>query len=1100
MSFENKDSRAAGGGPLPLILTLLLLGIPSFFSAAADERPALHFTHLTMADGLSQSSIQCMVQDETGFIWLGTEEGLNRYDGFRFRIFRAEHEEQGGLPSSDIASLALGEEVLWVGTSRGLCRYDPILETFTRVALPVETPQRINAVVPDRDGGLWIATARTGLWHREAETHRWRQFSTREGLSDNRVIASSLDGHGDLWVGCATGPLQQLPAGYEILVNHPLPDREDKGIKSLLTDRSGVLWVGTWANGLYRMNRDEGRLERVQGGETLAEATVSALLEDDRGMLWIGSFDHGLFLMSTAGGRVHHYRHHESHPHGLSQDRVYSLMQDRVGTIYLGTTTEGLNRFHWFQASFGYRHGHWDDADQPGHRPVLSILEDRDRNLWVGTWGSGLYRRDGRTGRYRRYVHDPERGDSLSYDEVRALYQDGEGTLWVGTSRGLDRFDPEQGTFRHFAAREDDPASTLSHRMVKRIWEDHRRRLWIATYRGVNLMDRARETFEIVPVEGRDKVSANYLTRDSRNRIWLCHGDGVARLREDDLVFEDTIALDRVRALVEDEHGGFWAAHMSGLARLDSDGRLVSRRNDDWAFTVQGMLRDDHGKLWLSTNTGLFRFDPDNLTHERFTVRDGLQADAFNSGAFHAGGSGRLFFGGNNGLNAFDPTEIVRPKRPTSVLFTDLSIYNTTIRPSAEDREAPLQQSISRTDRVRLSYRDDLVSFRFASPDLIDLRRGRFGYHMLGLDETWVEVDPATRMAIFTDLSPGEYTMEVRMAEGDGPWHISDRRLEITVSAPPWQSWWAIMLYIATGLGLIGLAFVLQRRELEQRREIAEQRRAVAEKDRQIAENKQRLMRHKIATINTLTSGVAHELMNPLNFVNNLSQISRELLGELRERVEKTVSQQARPAFHELIDTLDLNASSVDRHGQRARGIVSKMMALTLPLDDERRLVDLSEAARKSAEVVLDAHHHNHPDIEITLEVVPDSSLPRVSANPRVLNHAVMSLIRNAVEAILARAAREPTLSGRVVLACSREGASLVLTIEDNGEGMTDKVRGSAFDAFFTTRPPGSGHIGLGLTRTHDIIVNDHEGTLTLESNGSGCRVRLALPIDDEAP
>ncbi len=795
-------------------------------SGAAAHGVALRFEPLGAAQGLSQSSVLAVLQDRTGFLWLGTQDGLNRYDGTGVTVYRHDPLDPASLPTSYIQTLAQSRDgAIWIGTwGGGLSRFDPASETFRHFRHDPDDPASlpddiVTAVLEDARGRLWVGTG-GGLARLDRRTGRFRR-ARRDVLPDPFVWSLAQAGDGALWVGLYRAGVTRLDletgatAHFRHDPNDPasLPSDEAASVEIL---RNGDVWVGT-GGGVARVGLAAQRLTTADG---LCGDYVYDIAEGAAGTLWVGTGDGGLCRVETASGRVDTYRNRPADPFSLPKDVVRSLLVDRTGTLWVGTDGGGAARYTGASERFGHYRPDPLDPASLSHPYVWSFEEGADGAVWVGTDGGGLGRLDPVSGRFStlRIV------DGLSSDVVVALERGRDGGLWVGTFEGLDRV--ENGRARPVA---------LAGSVVTALSLDDDSALWVGTW-GDGLARRSADGALTRFVHGDDPASLPHdvittLAPAAGGDLWVgTYGAGVARLDRATGRFQTWGAAPDgplSHATVYGVHpadGVLWIATAGGgLNRLDLDtgqARVFTTHDGLPHNIVYAVLPDAAGQLWLSTNDGLAVFDP---VAERvvavYDAADGLQGDEFNSGAALRQRDGTLLFGGTAGFNRFRPDRVARRTPPPLVALTGLRRFG---EPVDLGRAAPYVES------VRLSHQDNFITFEFAALDYADPEGHRYRYRLDGVDDDWRETDGRRPNASYTNLPGGRYTFHVQAAGADGAWSPHQVALGVRVVPPWWGTVWARVLSMAVLLAaMAGVGAGVQRRRLRRgERERADEREA----------------------------------------------------------------------------------------------------------------------------------------------------------------------------------------------------------------------------------------------------------------------------------
>ena len=844
--------------------TLLLL--PGATGAAPPvEAPALHFKHLSIEDGLSQSIVDAMVQDRKGFLWFVTEDGLNRFDGYRFVVYKHDAKDPSSLSHNEIKCILEDRDgYLWIGTfSRGLERFDPAMGRFDHFQHDPADPGSLAgdivwSLLEDRQGALWVGTA-SGLDRYDRAAGAFVHVPLGAGggaAADIRALAEGKDGA--LWAGTAGGGLLRLaPDGSDaVWFTRDPGDPASLGhddVRALLADADGALWVGTRGGGLDRLDPATGEFRhfRHDPGDprSLGADIVLALAVDREGTLWVGTDGGGLNRFDRASEAFLRYRYDPYRPESVAGDRVYSLLLDRSGLLWVGTYGAGASRCQLDRKAFAHHRHDPADPASLGHDIVWSFCEDPSGALWIGTNDGGLDRFDRLTGRFAHFRHRPGDPSSLSHDSVRMVIRDRAGALWLATNGGgLNRLDPVTGRFTRFRHDPHDPGS-LAHDELRMVFEDREGALWVGTYGGgLDRYDPAAGRFIHHRHDPADPttISGNYVRTAFQDRagvLWFgTHGDGLnrydpaagtfTRFRHDP-ADPASLSNDFVFSIHEDRTGALWVAtYGGGLNRFDRAAGTFSaiRRGEGFPDdVVYGILEDARGRLWLSTNSGLVRFNPAGGGLRTFTKADGLQSNEFNGGSYYRNPQGEMFFGGINGFNAFFPEEIRESAFRPPVVLTDFQLFNQSVPvgPMGDGRVL-LERSIDATGSLELSHRDRVVSFEFAALDFTVPEKNRYAYRLEGLHRDWVDLG-SRRFVMFTTLPAGDYLLRVKATNGDGVWNETGTELRLIVHPPWWRSLWAYWAYglILLG-GVAGLVRFEKMREREKGRVVEAELRATA--------------------------------------------------------------------------------------------------------------------------------------------------------------------------------------------------------------------------------------------------------------------------------
>lgn len=1099
--------------PRSVALALALSIVPGMGAHAQDA--SVPFTHLTVADGLSHNDVTSITQDSLGFIWIGTKEGLNRFDGHEFRVFRPLPFDSTSLGGVTVEALATeGGDGLWVATSsNGLSRYDARRERFTRFSHGPVTEGHLGThdlwhLLRARDGSVWLGSRSEGLVrfdpasgdveHYDHDTSGPAEPSSPSDssvLSDPFILALLEGPEGHVWMGTQRGGVNRLdPETGSIrryrhgpLGTGGLPSDD---VRALLLGRSGpggdpTIWVGTGA-GLARYEPGEDRFvvaEAVPGAEP-----VTALLQTPDGVVWIGR-ENGLDRFDPDTGEVTRLRHDPTDPMSLGPGAVQTLFLDRSGVLWVGKKV-GVSRFAWSAPRFTVVRHDPSDPNSLGDPGVWSFLEDQDGVLWVGT-EAGLDRFDPRTGAVTHYRHDPGDPSTLTRGWVVSLLEDSEGTFWVGTRRsgaqsgGLNRFDRETGRVVERFVEDAADSTSLRSDNPWQLFEDSQGRLWVLSGGAgcLNLMDRAQGTFTPFCHDPDNPDSPGYdaaksVVEHPSGVLWFATwGGGLdgfdtrtgewTHLRHDP-ERPNTPSADFILAVHRGADGVLWlGTNGAGLDRYDPEtgvfthfSQANSALPNDIIYAIEG---DDEGGVWLGTNGGLSRLDPETGRFRNFGLEHGLQDMEYNATASYRAPGGELFFGGIRGFNRFFADRVVGSGAAYPVMLTELRIRGV---PMEVGGDSPLEVALPFSGPLRLEPDQRDLSFTFAALGFSEPGQTRYRYVLDGYDDGWIEAQ-AGRTATYTNLDPGAYTFRVQAADGSGVWSDEGAALSLHLATPWWVSGWAYLAYALLAAGL-GMGFHRIREERRQLLHSMELERVRSENLRELDDARSRFF-----------TNVSHEFRTPLTLtLGPLDDLRTGFHGPLSEAVSAQVELAHRNAgrvlelIDQLLDVARLEAGSTRMRATRLElgAHVGRLMAAFTPLA-ERSSVDLELAAPRGP-------------VEIW-------------ADPAHLEKVIANLLSNALKFT------DP--GGTVQVTLSLEEDSARIAVRDTGAGIPEEALPRVFDRFYRGENPnaefrpGTG-IGLALARE---LVHLHRGTLEVQSElgvGSIFTATFRLGRDHLAP
>lgn len=808
----------------------------------------MRFGHVTLDDGLSQSNVLAILQDSQGLMWFGTENGLNRYNGYEIETFKRERGNPLALGSDFIYDLAEDADGnLWIATNGGgLAKKAPGESHFTSYRHDPADPDSIGSnvvrtLLVDEGGALWLGTRGAGLDRFDPATETFTHHNFHDDgtptRNANEIFALHRDSAGALWVGSNRG-LTRLSDDSVLNYRHdPATPHSlsDDRVRAILEDSAGRLWVGTYGGGLNRLDVETGRFTRFRHDPddpaSLANDRVTAVFEDAAGRIWAGTSG-GLELVDAEAGTFAHFGHDPADPTSLGDDAVTAIYQDAGGVLWVGTRYRGLSK--WNPATWAYGLETGEELTAGEERPnVTAFAVGPAGRLWVGTFGDGLIVTDRESGEVTRYRHDPQSAGGLSDDRVMSLRFDGSGRLWIGTmTGGLNRLDPATGEFEVFRHDAGDP-STLGADGVMAVFEDSSGRTWIGTFGGgISLFDEASRTFTryVADPGSPGALTSNRVTsfaEDPTGKLWVGTDAGGLNLFDPETGYfhafrhdvDDPLSLasDTVYAVNVDAAGTVWVGTRGGgvdrvvgsaaqpaTILFDNLSQLQGLAND----VVYGVQFDAAGRVWMSTNYGISRLDPETREITNLHRRDGLQSEEFNFGAHYRSEAGELFFGGVDGYNAFLPEAAEASGFPPPLVLTGIFNGNEPLRAGDPADGEPLE----------IGHDKDSVSFEFAALDFASPAENRYRYRLEGFDREWIDLGTRRRVT-YTDLDAGRYLLRVQAAGRDGSWHEAGLTLPLRVLPAPWETWWAWTGYLAAFAQLVFLLWWGHRRKIAREEE-----------------------------------------------------------------------------------------------------------------------------------------------------------------------------------------------------------------------------------------------------------------------------------------
>jgi signal transduction histidine kinase/ligand-binding sensor domain-containing protein/DNA-binding response OmpR family regulator len=1034
----------------------------------ARANDAITFTHISLQEGLSQSTVFSIDQDKRGNLWFATYDGVNKYDGYSFTVYRHDENDSTSI-ARDIARIVKTDSHgrVWVGTPDGLSCYDEAKDRFRNFHYERRGKRlSVNGIIELSPNHLLLSTS-DGLL----------VFDTQTSLFADDMLGT---------------PMRELTA-------------------SALYRQDGLVYIGTPADGLYTYSINRKVLEKIPAISTRRQ--ILAILQQSPSRVWIATEGDGLFLYNPQSGEVRHYLHNPARPRSISSNYIRALALDSRHRLWIGTFND-LNIYREADDSFIAYSSNPVESGSLSQRSVRSIFMDSQGGVWLGTYFGGLNYYHPIKNRFTNIRHIPYQ-NSLSDNVVSCIVEDSRKTLWIGTNDGgLNRYDPATRRFAHYAPQERRQGQGISNN-VKAVYVDERsEHIYIGTHAGglsvlrrggthvetnynqhnsqlpddnvyailpdgeghlllgtlsaLVSFDPARQSFATIDRE-KDGTPINHrqitlLFRDSRQRVWVGGENGISVYHQRGSQFERARVLPAsplfkmfTNCVTESSNGLIYIGTREGFYSFDERSRQTRRYTTADGLpnnVVYGILEDALGRLWISTNQGLSCFSPDTGTFRNFIESDGLQGNQFNNASCCRASDGQMYFGGINGITTFSPELLPDNPYTPPVVITQLRLFNKPVRP--DDKTGILTRSVSETEHITLRSWQSTFSLEFVVSNYISGKHNTFAYQLEPYDKEWYYLTDK-RVATYSNLPQGTYRFLVKAANNDGKWNPDPTALLITVLPVWYQTWWAIVLFVLAALALVGfvIRFFWMRKSME----------AKLEMERRDKEHKEEIGQMKTRFF----INISHELRTPLTLI----------LAPLHELIARTGNDQWTRERLEYIQ----------RNSNRLLHIVNQLM-------DYRR-AELGVFELKVGEG--DAHRLIEENVLLydklarqkSLDYTFHSELEGRTAlfDARYLELIVNNLLSNAFKY---------TESGQSVTVALRETeGNLTLQVSDTGAGIPADKQARVFERFYQAESEhiGSG-IGLSLVKR---LVELHHGHITLESEeGKGSTFIVSLPQDPD--
>lgn len=850
-----------------LIIALAIITITPFATTILNaQSKEATFTHITSDDGLSLSSVTQIIQDNRGFLWFGTFSGLNRFDGYSFRVFLPENSNPKSISNHSIVQMLEDKKGnIWIGTLDGLNKYDKKKETFKRYYHNKRDDKSLShdnvlSLFEDKDGTLWVGTL-DGLnkYNPESDNFTVSKKVNRKLNPDslNSVICIHDDHFGNLWLGTWNGLVRMNKKGdfLEQYFDEPYDSKnfDYRKVTSLYHDRSNNLWIGTNKKGLkkfdYQSNKFVEYPVEYKSKKGISNPGVTVIYEDAANNLWVGTRN-GLNRYDRKNNSFEQFLNNPDKPLSLISNEIFCLKEDRSGILWIGSSG-GVSKYYQSKNQFEYySENHIDISRRISSNRLSSIWIDKTGLIWLGSF-EGVDQINPRTNTIRNIKNIPGNKNSLSDNNTKSVFGDSEGFIWIGTNHsGLNKYDPRTGEFKHYKYDISDDFS-LSNDGVISIFEDKNGTLWFGTWWGLNKFDKKTEKFKRYLSNKYSDYDLLHdiiwcIYEDSQGMLWIgTDGGGVSQFNPKTEKFTNyvkegskagSISENRVFSVFESKDGTMWFGTGDGLNRLDrKTGKMFAYNTGNGLSgnLVNGIREDKKGFIWIATDKGLSKLNRKTDTFTNYSKRNGLEELEFTLNVTAESENGYIYFGGKNGLLYFHPDSIKDSYLTAPVVFTDLKIYNQSVEISDEPNSL-LPQSIIESTEIKIPYGNDVITIEYALLDFFNVKKNQYMYKLEGFDDDWNNIG-ARNNVTFTNLSPGEYIFHVRAQNTDGIKNSKEASLKLIIIPAFYQTWLFRILLLSALSGMVILFIKWRTRQVTTQNRILENH--VAERTKDLDKN-----------------------------------------------------------------------------------------------------------------------------------------------------------------------------------------------------------------------------------------------------------------------
>jgi signal transduction histidine kinase/ligand-binding sensor domain-containing protein len=1107
---------------------------------SSSQNPNYKFRHLTEIDGLPSLNIQCMLRDSKGFMWIGTESGLCKYDGQSITVFTENNYDKTSLVGNYVRALVENDEGnLWIGTTRGLCLYSRDINKFVHYLPEPGNKESINStliysIAKDKNENLWIASNDSGLIYFNVKLQKFQHFmhnkSDNNSIINNSLTKVYLDKRGRLWIGTISGALDLYIDSTKQFKHIFLPDQKRQSfnrdqIRDIIEDYSGNIWVGTSGSGIFRIrveNNDiniEQFLSHSNTAIDISNNYISSFEVDKYGNLLVGSENGGINYIDFRHNKKYHFTSNIFDNQSLSNISVWDLYIDKESNLWVSCYSKGIDVN--FSEEFGFKHYYniANNNQSLGYNTVSCFFEDSKGNMWVGTDGGGLDLFNKKTGTFKHYT---TKNSSIPNDAVLNVFEDRHGVLWVGTwSGGLSVFDFATGSFKTFTTEN----SGISCNNIISIIEDKSGLLWAGTFwceGGLNSYNREKNLFQNYTVEN-SRLTDNTifcLKEDCYGLLWMGTNNGLScydkinnrfinfRPNEND---SSTISQGTVISILESRDSVLWFGTSNGLNQFIRKTHTFKRYYEMDGLPnsyIAGMEEDDEGNIWISTQNGISKFNTKTNHFTNYNPSFGSQGKQYYRCSHYKGRDGTIYFGGINGFNMFNPKQVKDNKYKPPIYFTNFSIFNKTA--SIGLNNSPLKKHISAADKVVLTYRQNSFTFEFTAINYISAKETRFAYMLEGFDKNW-NYSGTQRSASYTNIDPGKYTFKVKVPYNSGIENEDGISIQVIITPPFRETWWFRLVSLIFIIILLFGFFAYRIRAINDRNRhlsnlVDERTQELKQKNSLLKKQTDELYETNILLEKRqeLIEEKSKELIARTEELENSNTLLQEV-NATKDKFFSIIAHDIKNPFNNILGFADLLKLRYDdwTDGKRKQMIglfsesaenVYQLLENLLQWSSSQRGIIEFRPEKIQLEIMIEKilavliQNARQKNIELNIQVDEDSQ--EIYADPQMLDTIIRNLLSNAI--------KFTNIGGKIKITAQTIDGNINIEIADNGIGMTEENISKLFriDSNYSTlgtnKEKGT---GLGLILVKEF-VSKHNGVILVKSEPSkGSTFTVIMPL-----
>lgn len=1027
---------------------------------------------------LSESSISKITEDTYGFMWIGTTNGIVKYDGTTFKRFDNHFDDY--FEKGFVTEIHEGQSgVIYIGTHRGINYYDRALDELKRFKFngnsSVLNTSEITSIL-EENSFLWVGTAKRGLFRYNLKTGETKNIHlAKDSKPFNDVLAISKLST-DRYVIISRYDTFIIDGKMSIINKLGL----DK-IKTIKKIGPNEFLLGSFTGYLSSLNISNDFKLSVTNTKKITDFRIAAIEVDANQNIWIAAENDGLFILESQQKTITHLNNSEKNPELLPNNSIWSLYNSKNGVMWLGSFKRGLSYNNLKNLKFRHEKSSTSSKNTLSNNIVTCFFEDEKSNLWIGTDGGGLNYWDRKTGDYSQLSLN---NGKLNSNVILSLVRRNE-ELWLATwANGIIVYDLNTGKQKEF----NTSNSKLTSNFIQEVYVDSQGTLWVGTFKGgLYVYDEIQNDFRKVEIFVNDKVinplQIMTISEDKQHNIWLgTHGDGLLLvqsnpdgqytfkqyLEESDK--ENNIFFDFINVVFQDHRGKIWVGTDYGLGYYDTSSGQLKKILDYKQLvnlSVESIEQDQNSNLWIGTNKGLFQLDPVLKKVSTYSLEDGVQGNNFNSSATYKTTKGELVFGGSNGFNIFYPFKIKKRQNVPRLYISKLKIQNQKVLPNDEFKV--LEKDISQVDTLTLDYTHNVINFEFATITYSNIKGVNYAYYLEGFDNQWNFVGNKNDVT-YTNLDPGQYKFYVKSTNSDGIWVDNDKKIVIEIVPPFWKTWWFKLLIVCIVVTIIYLIFYTRNKRIKATQTMLQKQ--IADRTYELEQQTNKFINIadelslKNEEIQRFAFSVSHDLKSPLGNIKTIAEL-----------IQIEFSEKELPLIENYIEMIETSCETMSNLIEDITGV-----ARLGKIENKKEVLDTNKIVRLSKKII-NAKFREH-----NVELVVKNDLPVIFADRNRFIQVFSNLLDNSIK--YRGAQKKPVIE----IESTETESTTIITISDNGSGVDAKYLPKLFTPFERFHS-GTKGTGLGLYMIKQIILS-HDGTITAYSQGKnkGTQFKIILP------